>query len=356
MRSYLAVPLIAIGMWWIANTVAHHFIHRRFFSRAAANAGAGLLLTGAMGIPQTVWRDRHLAHHGGDAWRFRVTPQIAGEIGLLLGLWGSLIVADSGFFLTVYGPGWVLGLALCAVQGHYEHARGVTSHYGRVYNAICFNDGYHAEHHAFPGLPWTELPARASSGSRSSRWPPLLRWLDDVTLDGLERLVLRSPRLQRFVIRRHRRAFEELLPCLPPVRRVAIVGGGLFPRTALVLRELLPSARITIVDADADNIATARAWLPPDVRVEHRRFPADGEFSDAPPRYDLLVIPLAFDGDRQAIYRTRSTASVAVHDWLWHRRGLSRIVSPLLLKRVNLIVGPEQADAVPRGGPLRAAE
>ena len=340
MRSYPTIPLVAIGVWWTANTVAHLFIHRPFFAVPAANAAVAFLLTGAIGVPQTLWRDRHLAHHAGRSWRFRVTPQIAAEMALLVVLWGSLAMADTAFFFTVYAPGWMLGMGLCAVQGHYEHAGGVTSHYGRLYNALCFNDGYHAEHHACPGVPWTQLPGRAAAGTRSSRWPPLLRWLDAVTLDGLERLVLRWPRLQRFVIRGHRRAFARLLPCLPPVQHVAIVGGGLFPRSALVLRDLLPAACITIIDADADNLATARALLPPDVHIEHRRFPAEGELQEATPAYDLLVIPLAFDGDREAIYQARRAGAVAVHDWLWRSRGISRVVSPILLKRVNLLRGP----------------
>jgi fatty acid desaturase len=40
---------------------------------------------------------------------------------------------------------------LCAMQGHWEHASGCpVSHYGHVYNFLCFNDGFHAEHHAAP--------------------------------------------------------------------------------------------------------------------------------------------------------------------------------------------------------------
>jgi hypothetical protein len=49
------------------------------------------------------------------------------------------------------------------------------------------------------------------------------------------------------------------------------------------------------------------------------------------------VIPLAFDGDRDAIYRHRPAAAVVVHDWIWRRRGTSRVVSVALLKRLNLV-------------------
>jgi hypothetical protein len=268
---YPSIPLIALGLWWTANTSAHNFIHRPFFSTRALNAAFSLLLTGVMGFPQTLWRDRHLAHHAGAAWRLQVTPPLALEACLLSLLWAVPATTDASFLVTVYWPGWLAGVGLCALQGHYEHARGTTSHYGRVYNLLCFNDGFHAEHHASPGLHWTKLAACAASGARSSRWPPVLRWLDAVSLDTLERVVLHSSLLQRCVLRYHRRAFERLLRHLPPVRRIAIVGGGLFPRTALILRDLLPAAEILIIDADLRNLETARSWLGPEVTLESRR-------------------------------------------------------------------------------------
>src|SRR5687768_3237609 len=122
MPSYPAIPLIAIGLWWTANTTAHRFIHRPFFSAGVANTGFSFLLTATMGLPQSVWRERHLAHHAGRAWRFRLTPTIAAEIGLLAAVWGALAAFASTFFVSVYAPGWLLGLGLCALQGHYEHA------------------------------------------------------------------------------------------------------------------------------------------------------------------------------------------------------------------------------------------
>jgi fatty acid desaturase len=127
-------------------------------------------------------------------------------------LWTTLLVAAPAFFLSVYLPGYAAGLALCAIQGYYEHARGTTSHYGRVYNALCFNDGYHAEHHAHPALHWSELPRRQARDGRASRWPPLLRVLDNFALEALERSVIRSPWLQTAVLRVHRTAFSDLLP------------------------------------------------------------------------------------------------------------------------------------------------
>lgn len=324
-------PVMALGVWWNSDTISHNFIHRPFFGERWQNRLFSAYLSVLLGIPQSLWRSLHLAHHAGTRWRGRVGGQMVAEAGMVLGLWTVLAFASPRFFLTAYLPGYAAGLALCAMQGHYEHARGVVSHYGAVYNFLCFNDGYHAEHHAFPGVVWRDLPSRRMGLARSSRWPALLRWIDGVTLEGLERLVLRVPALQRFVVSRHRRAIAGLLP--PDVERAVIVGGGLFPRSAIILRELLPEARITVIEADAGHIEIARR-LVEGVDFELRRYA--GETLNC----DLAVIPLSFS-ERDAMYRNPPAPVTLVHDWIWRRGsiwkapGASRIVSWLMLKRVN---------------------
>jgi len=114
---------------------------------------------------------------------------------------------------------------------------------------------------------------------------------------------------------------------------VAIIGGGLFPRTALILRELLPTACITIIDANRSNLDRARALLS---HLDINFLNASYMTSDCG-AYDLLVIPLSFDGDRSAIYARPPSPAVLVHDWIWRKRGSSRIVSLALLKRINLV-------------------
>src|SRR5262249_53310081 len=152
----------------------------------------------------------------------------------------------------------------------------------------------------------------------TSRWPAVLRWMEALSLEGLERGVLRWPLLRRFVLDRHERAFRRLLPPLPAAPRIVIVGGGLFPRTLLVLQRLVPDASFTVIDQSAENIAIARPLVPDDVRFEHARYhPALVEGSD------VVVFPLAFAGDRSAIYRTPPAPIVLVHDWIWRRRGAS---------------------------------
>jgi hypothetical protein len=326
-------PLIAIGLWWNSNTIAHNFIHRPFFRRRSLNVAFSALQSVTMGIPQTLWRSRHLAHHQGAEWRLRLSPQLAGESALIAALWVALATTNPAFFVTVYLPGYLAGLGLCALQGHYEHAAGVTSHYGRLYNLLCFNDGYHVEHHANPGVHWTALPRRRAPLAHASRWPALLRWLDALSLDSLERLALRWRWLQRFVLDVHRAALRPLLRELPPLHRIAVVGGGLFPRTVLLLRELVPAAEIVVIDASQPNVDTARRIVGPEVTFERAHFCA----TDSCAGFDLLVIPLAFQGDRAAIYRRPPAPAVLVHDWLWHRRGHGRRVSLALLKRLNLV-------------------
>ena len=54
--------MIAIGVWWNSNTIAHNFIHRPFFRSRRFNALFSAYLSVLLGIPQVLWRDRHLAH------------------------------------------------------------------------------------------------------------------------------------------------------------------------------------------------------------------------------------------------------------------------------------------------------
>ena len=328
------IPVIALGLWWNSNTISHNFIHRPFFRRRSANLMFATYLSVLLGIPQSLWRDRHLAHHAGIPHRLRLSGELAIEATLVLSFWAAIAARTPVFFVSVYLPGYIAGLGLCALHGHYEHAQGTTSHYGKVYNFLFFNDGYHIEHHTNPGLHWTRLPECHQPAARSSAWPAPLRWMEMFSLQALERLVLRSRPLQQFVLRTHARALREVLDPVPHVERVAIVGGGLFPRTALILEQLLPAAHITIIDASSRNLDQARTLLGDrNIDFLHAFYTA----SDCA-EYDLLVIPLSFDGDREAIYARPPAPAVIVHDWIWRKRGsTSRIVSMALFKRINLV-------------------
>jgi hypothetical protein len=339
-----SVPLIAVGLWWNANTISHNFIHRPFFRSAAANRAFSIGLSLLLGFPQSLWRERHLRHHAETARpsdraaraRRPFGAIVIAETALVLLLWTAIAIVRPQLFVQTYLPGWLIGLVLCQLQGHFEHARGTTSHYGWFYNALLFNDGYHVEHHEWPGLHWSELRRTAGTPGRVSRWPPLLRWLEWIDLVSLERLVLRSTMLQRFVLKRHERAFARALTDTREVRSVTVVGGGLFPRTALVLRRLLPEATLTIVDASAEHLDIARRLLGD--HLDHVTLVHGVHGPRSAVDTDLLVIPLGYRGDRQMLYRRPQAPLVVVHDWLWSKHGTSAVVSWLLLKRLNLVV------------------
>ena len=100
------------------------------------------------------------------------------------------------------------------------------------------------------------------------------------------------------------------------------------------MRRLIPGARLTIVDSNHAHLEAARARPGiGDLECIHARFPSLTPAGD----YDLVVLPLSFEGDRDALYATPPARLLVVHDWLWRKRGVSRVVSFLLLKRVNLV-------------------
>jgi len=182
-----SIPLIAIGVWWNSNTISHHFLHLPFFRSNVINRFYSLYLSVLLGIPQSIWRDRHLAHHRGDAVHLRWTPVVAAEVFLIAALWGTLVWAMPQFFLTVYLPGIGLGLALCYLHGYFEHFGGTTSNYGGLYNFGFFNDGYHIEHHQNPSRHWTRMREVGVVNPRTSRWPAVLRWIEIFNLETLKR-------------------------------------------------------------------------------------------------------------------------------------------------------------------------
>jgi fatty acid desaturase len=69
--------------------------------------------------------------------------------------------------LECYLPAFYLSLALVNVQNYYRHygarpgdrVADSVSYYGRLYNLLTFNDGFHQEHHLSPGAHWSRMPA-----------------------------------------------------------------------------------------------------------------------------------------------------------------------------------------------------
>ncbi len=322
---------IALGIYWISNTVSHNFIHQPFFRAQGLNRCFAFYLSAITGIPQRLCRDRHLAHHAEVRWRLRCSRELLTQTMMVVSLWTAACVWNAQFAISTLVPGFVGGLILCWLHGYYEHARGTRSHYGWLYNALFFNDGLHVEHHRAPKLHWSEL--RPAQDSQGSCWPAVVRWLDFLSLTGLERLAAHSLLLRRWVLNSHECALRKVWGDLPPPDRVAIVGGGLFPRSAFVVRRLWPLAQSIIYEADAFHLQEARRWLSGDEFLVNARVTSPGNCAA-----DLVIVPLALDLDKAAFYSPVAWTRVLVQDWVWRRpTKRTAIVSLLLLKRMNLV-------------------
>jgi hypothetical protein len=345
-----AALIFGAGTCWCSNTVSHNHLHNPLFQSRTLNRGFSLFLSMLLGIPQSIWKARHLWHHAGEPAEKRALRPAWSEVVLVLAGWLAFLALAPRVFLLAYVPGYVLGMALSRLQGDMEHAldtgreRGV-SHYGWLYNRLWFNDGYHAEHHRFPTEHWTRLPLRSHAiQAPVSAFSPHFRWLERSSLQGsllgaLERLPLWFGFVERFMLRCHERALGLLLARLPAVpRHVAIIGGGLFPRSLLVLSRLLPGARFSVIDLSADNVACAERVLRSrnfdDSRIRFLVEPFDAERHRG---FDLVVAPLAFVGNEATLSLAAVETAVITHDWAWRRRGIaSEVVSWLLFKRVCL--------------------
>ena len=76
------------------------------------------------------------------------------------------LVISWKWVLLCYVPAFFLALALVNIQNYYEHYGAApenryansVSYYGKLYNRLTLNDGYHQEHHLRPLTHWTQMP------------------------------------------------------------------------------------------------------------------------------------------------------------------------------------------------------
>lgn len=189
-RPWLSMLVFAVstslGTLWNANTLAHIHLHSGIFRSRHANRAFSLLLSVVTSIPQQIWQDRHLRHHAGEPveWESMLDRRACALECLAIGAaWVVLGSVCSVFVLTGYLTGTLVSLGLCQLQGMGEHwqagefVRAGVSYRGRLYNVLWFNDGFHAEHHRWPGRHWTKLRSSPLPGNGCSRFPPQVRRL-----------------------------------------------------------------------------------------------------------------------------------------------------------------------------------
>jgi fatty acid desaturase len=195
--------------------IAHNFIHNPFFRSRRLNRAFGVFNSLLLGGPQSLYRIHHLHHHkyNNDAidpltgttqdltstWRHSSWPgreegflayallgYFRSDFGYLLReakrrQWLGRVLAETIAILALvilfglknprglmfYLPVWYLGNVAAQAENYLEHFGAIpgnrktdsVSSYGRLYNLIWFNNGYHQEHHYRPQVHWTRIPA-----------------------------------------------------------------------------------------------------------------------------------------------------------------------------------------------------
>jgi len=209
----------AVMLGWISGVDVgvnfHNHTHRRIFRQRWLNRWFGRLWTFSGGWPSFFWQHSHVVVHHANVlrptdwtlprkrpdgswenfytycllhWPFRytvhlwkdfregrggrgVTRRAAKEFAIFLALWSIPFWIDPvmalGLWLLphylanvmVMGPGMYAQHAGCrepSAAEPYVHSNTFTS---RFFNATMFNIGYHTEHHSFPLVHWSDLPA-----------------------------------------------------------------------------------------------------------------------------------------------------------------------------------------------------
>jgi beta-carotene/zeaxanthin 4-ketolase len=187
--------LSGTGLFITAHDAVHGTLSRN--RRLGDAIGAVCLRLFAM-MPWRRIRDAHHAHHnhvatgldpdfhdgehrGFGAWLYRffrgyVTGWQLTLIFSLLCLWFALGAPVENIFLFSVLPAWASVLQLFIVGTYLPHrhaglvdgeAPSRTLRWPRGLSLLgCFHFGYHAEHHAHPGVPWWRLPQLVTTTPR----------------------------------------------------------------------------------------------------------------------------------------------------------------------------------------------
>jgi fatty acid desaturase len=147
--------------------------HRGLFRYAFGGAVSTLLrVASAATVVHRLWRVGHddellalVAEHPGkrrsELRQIRL-DRIAGAVAIVV-----FALISPQWLLLAYLPAFYAVLTLVNIQNYYEHFGAnpdvryadSVSYYGRVFNLLTFNDGYHQEHHLRPRAHWSQMPA-----------------------------------------------------------------------------------------------------------------------------------------------------------------------------------------------------
>jgi len=212
--------LMALGFFysyciaWNIESVAHNFTHNSYFKSPVLNRAFSLIESLAIGFSQQFYKTVHRRHHIGNsdrpdangntrdwfsiyrygtdgkpesAWTYCLFGVFRGGKDIYKDMakggrrindvrwatfedyahygWFLLGFALNWRFMLYFLPFYYFGHALSMMVGYYEHkqanpdlpiAWGVST-YGKLYNWLWLNNGYHAEHHYRPRIHWTQM-------------------------------------------------------------------------------------------------------------------------------------------------------------------------------------------------------
>lgn len=206
--------LYSVSISWNVNSVSHNLIHNPYFRAEWLNRAFCIVESLAILFSQTMYRYVHMLHHLGNNDRRDEKGDTLDPVSIYrhghegepenvfsymflsffrddpVGIYRTIKQKDpKDAFYSLVEVGSVLALALCAfilnwqaalfiacffyfghclafLNGYFRHygsnpdlpiAWGVSS-YGKLYNLLWLNNGYHAEHHYRPRVHWTQMP------------------------------------------------------------------------------------------------------------------------------------------------------------------------------------------------------
>lgn len=208
----------------IMNTSMHHHTHVPLFVNKKLNRLYELFVSMPTAIPFQMWKYFHLTHHkynndtkknnivkdplsfyryGKDNnrenfWLYTVYGLYRDIVGisiadkentcstkfklqdmdklktenLMILLYLSSVLLITGWYFAYYVFVVLLSLIANNANSYGEHYQAVdhsnfrcdsVGNYNRLFNFLCFNSGYHQEHHVKPSLHWTKLPEITST-------------------------------------------------------------------------------------------------------------------------------------------------------------------------------------------------